>query len=316
MSNSTKVTWLLPVKNGMPYITETLASIKAQTYRNWVIIAWDNNSSDGTLEELNKWIPERIPGKIVCNNPLPLVECLDEMVKMADTEFCARIDADDINIPLRLEKQIEFLEAHPEVGAVGSNVTTIDINGEESGSFGLLNSHHDDILHMMLAFNPLAHPVVTFRRLAVLQAGNYNKTNALCAEDYDLWMRLAHFYKLANLEEKLLLYRVHAKSKTNQEKKDNVLTDNLNYLFCENAPTLYGISKTDALKLRELKYNPSILILWKISSHLSKIHGGSIISRMRSESFINSSRHLTSNGDYLSRIIIKFLSLVKLRIKQ
>src|SRR3954470_6092499 len=110
-----KVTWLLPVKNGMPYLPETLASIEAQTYRNWEIIAWDNDSTDGTLELLQAWIPERLPGKIVTGNPLPLGRTLSELVQLAETEYCARIDADDVNYPNRLAVQVAFLNAHPEI---------------------------------------------------------------------------------------------------------------------------------------------------------------------------------------------------------
>jgi glycosyltransferase involved in cell wall biosynthesis len=59
------VTWLLPVKNAMPYLPEALASIEAQTYRNWTVIAWDNGSTDGSLEVLHEWIPSRLPGVVV-----------------------------------------------------------------------------------------------------------------------------------------------------------------------------------------------------------------------------------------------------------
>ncbi len=57
---SVPVTWLVPVKDGMPYLPETLASIEAQTYRNWQILSWDNGSTDGTVAELHKWIPSRM----------------------------------------------------------------------------------------------------------------------------------------------------------------------------------------------------------------------------------------------------------------
>ena len=103
-----RVTWLIPVLNGMPYISETLASIEAQTYQNWEVLVWDNGSTDGTLEELEKWIPTRLPGRIITGEPLSLGDSLARMVEECKTELCARIDADDINLPERLEKQVAF----------------------------------------------------------------------------------------------------------------------------------------------------------------------------------------------------------------
>src|SRR5438552_5677499 len=104
-----RVTWLMPVKNGMPYLSETLASIEAQTYRDWEILVWDNGSTDGTLDELRRWIPSRLPGRIIDNRPLSLGNSLAALVEAAGTELCARIDADDVNYPERLERQVAFL---------------------------------------------------------------------------------------------------------------------------------------------------------------------------------------------------------------
>jgi glycosyltransferase involved in cell wall biosynthesis len=99
---SSKVTWLLPVKDGMPYLPETLASIESQTYRNWQVLAWDNGSTDGTVAELHKWMPSRLPGKVIDYEQLSLANSLAKLVETAEIEFCARIDADDINYPERL----------------------------------------------------------------------------------------------------------------------------------------------------------------------------------------------------------------------
>ena len=124
-----RVTWLIPVLNGMPYLPETLASIEAQTYKNWEVLVWDNGSTDGTLEELAKWIPDRLPGKIFTGEPHGVGGSLKRLVEECQTEFCARIDADDINFPERLEKQVAFLQAHPEVAILGSQMKYIDGNG-------------------------------------------------------------------------------------------------------------------------------------------------------------------------------------------
>ena len=123
------VTWLMPVKNGMPYLLDTLRSIEAQTYKNWRILVWDNGSTDGTLEELQRWIPSRLPGRIIADEPFSLGKSLARLVETAETELCARTDADDVNYPERLERQVEFLQVHPEVGLLGAEIEFIDVAG-------------------------------------------------------------------------------------------------------------------------------------------------------------------------------------------
>ena len=86
---SLRVTWLLPIKDGMPFLPETLASIEAQTYQDWEVLAWDNGSTDGTIQELKRWIPSRLPGRVVTDCPLGLGLSLAQMVLRADTELCA-----------------------------------------------------------------------------------------------------------------------------------------------------------------------------------------------------------------------------------
>ena len=204
MTCNSPVTWLLPVRNGMPYLPLTLESIAAQTYTNTEIIAWDNNSTDDTLKELRRWIPRRIPGRIVSDRPMALGLSLAAMVNLAKTELCARIDADDINLPSRLEKQVAFLQAHPEVGMVGSQVTTIDQAGAQLERWRL--STADAEIRWQLRWkNPISHPSVLFRKSVILRAGNYRDCPS--AEDFDLWLRVAELVEIRNLPEVLLNYR-------------------------------------------------------------------------------------------------------------
>lgn len=199
-----KVTWLLPVKNGMPYLPETLASIEAQTYRNYEVLVWDNASTDGTLTELQKWIPSRLPGKIISDNPLTLGGSLNRLVETAQTELCARIDADDINYPERLERQVEFMREHPGVGIVGTQMEFIDEHGKLGPSLWAQPCEDAEIRWQLRWQCPFNHPTVMFRRSVILAAGNY----ADCMpEDYDLWMRLGLITECENMPEALLKYR-------------------------------------------------------------------------------------------------------------
>lgn len=208
--NEPRVTWLLPVRNGMPHLPHTLASIEAQTYKHAQIIAWDNGSTDGTAAELRKWIPSRIPGRVITGQPQGLGASLASMVSMARTEYCARIDADDINLPARLVKQVDFLDKHPNVAVVGSAVKLIDDQGQLLGDGAPPVCRDPDIRWRLRFCNAMSHPTVMFRRSAILAAGNY--ADIMPIEDFDLWCRVAMRFEMANLPDQLVHYRMGSQS--------------------------------------------------------------------------------------------------------
>ncbi|HEX3684701.1 MAG TPA: glycosyltransferase [Bryobacteraceae bacterium] len=203
------VTWIMPVKNGMPYLPLTLASIATQTYKNYSIIVWENGSTDGTVEELRRWIPARIPGVIVTDRVMSVGRSLAALVEAAGTELCARIDADDINEPIRLEKQVAHMRAHPEVVALGSQVRIIDAEGTPTGSPWECPTNDAEVRWLTRWQSGLTHPAVMFRKSAVLLAGNYADVES---EDCELWIRLCPFGEIYSLPEVLLSYRRHAGS--------------------------------------------------------------------------------------------------------
>lgn len=312
------VTWLLPIKNGMPYLTETLASIESQTYPHWQILAWDNGSTDGTVEELHRWIPARLPGTVVTDRPLSLGNCLAAMVQHSTTEFCARIDADDINLPNRLEKQVEFLQQHPEIAVVGSQVNRIDEHGVDQGLWLQKPLHPNDIVHFLMRDCVLWHPSVMFRRSKVLEVGNYRDVFIdgvrSPTEDYDLWLRMACHYQLANLDVPLLQYRVHHTSITQSSATQYPKSKAADTCFCYNAPALYGCSVEDARLLREWRHPNPKQILIQIAEHLQKTQGGENINRLCSTSFIHVGRQMMSSKDVLACLSWSILSQDKLAL--
>jgi acetyltransferase-like isoleucine patch superfamily enzyme len=297
-----RVTWLIPIKNGMPYLPETLASIEAQTYTNWEVLIWDNGSTDGTLEELEKWIPSRLPGKVITGEPHGVGGSLARMVEECKTELCVRIDADDISLPNRLEEQITFLTAHPEIAVVGSQMYFINHRGQESKKLYTVPLAHDDIVHAMLNGNSMAHPSVVFRRSAVLQVGNYRDLPNI--EDYDLWMRIATKFKLANLDKPLVRYRIHPKSTSQTAIREQRLNQLVDDCLSKNAPVLFGCESKD-IELLRLKQHPyAIKIIYEIAKHLYKTQGGELKDRLHSNSFIQAAKNLISNKDVISRLTL------------
>ena len=304
---SNRVTWLIPILNGMPYLSETLASIEAQTYKNWEVLVWDNGSTDGTLEELEKWIPNRLPGRVFTGEPHGVGGSLKRLVEECKTELCARIDADDINFPERLEQQIAFLDAHPEVAVLGSQMYYIDEKGDLGESLYNVPLHHNDIVYTMLRSNCVAHPSAMFRRSAILEIGNYKELPNV--EDYDLWLRVATYFKIANLDKPLVKYRRHDKSATQlaiREKRIKKLEDDC---FCKNAPVLFGLTENEARLLRERSHPLAILVLLKIAKHLKKSKNNTSFDRCFSyDTFLQASKQLLAPRDVLSRVILPVLA--------
>ena len=287
-----KVTWIMPVKNGMPYLTETLDSIARQTYRNWTILAWDNGSTDGSLDELKKQIPHRLPGKVIEGNPLGLGACLAAMVEMCATDYCARIDADDINYPERLARQMQFMESTPEIAVVGAQTVAIDESGTPCGHNIMLPLKHEDIVNRLLSQWALCHPTVLFRCKAVLSVGNYLDIQP--TEDYDLWMRIAAHYRLENLEQTLLFYRVRQAGVTRSAAAAGDLDNKTAACVIRNAPTLYGCTPREAEHLLQKNKLIKLPVFYRIARHLSRTQGGSIRGRFASASFRETMRILST----------------------
>lgn len=207
---SPRVTIQMPVRNGMPFVTETLESIAAQTYGNLEILAWDNGSTDGTVDELHRWIPARIPGRVVDDRPMPLGRCRRQMMHETETERVALCDADDIHLPRRIELQVAFLQAHPDCGLVGTNAQCVDEQLRPLDRQFTLPASDAEIRWRMLFANALLQGTSMVRRSRVLAAGNYRPIQP--GQDYDLMMRMTPLCEMANLPERLMLYRIRRDS--------------------------------------------------------------------------------------------------------
>lgn len=198
---------LLPVRNGEAWIQKCLESLQQQTYSNFEVLFIDDSSTDNSLS-----IARRILGgklRVVRSHGTGLADALAFGVRQSRQEIICRMDVDDLAEPTRLARQVEFLTHNPDYVLVGSNVRLINMEGLVKGRshFPLTDSA---IRLRMTISNPFAHSAVAFRRMAVLEAGNYRSpSNSPFPEDYDLWTRLACQGHLANLPETLLSYRIN-----------------------------------------------------------------------------------------------------------
>jgi len=295
-----QVTWIMPVLNGMPFLRDTLASIEQQSDMPASLLVWDNGSTDGTLEELHAWIPARIPGKVIAGARYGVGGALRELVKLATTKYCARIDADDIALPDRLARQVAFLDANPQVAVVGSQLEVMDETGKSTGRVLDYPSDHEGIVLRSLLSNPMGHPSVMFRRDAVLEVGNYRELPNV--EDYDLWLRLAGKHQFANLPEPLTRYRVHDRSCTQKDMKQMTLQGKMDDVLVEHAPDLFGWSRETAADFRARRIDCMLTPAIQLAGHRAGRAGLSKWRYLKSPKLLDALGSQLRPRDLLSRL--------------
>ncbi|MEX0958149.1 MAG: glycosyltransferase family 2 protein [Burkholderiales bacterium] len=209
-----KITVLLSVHNGAEYLEAAIKSVLAQTLRDYEFLIIDDGSTDRTPEIIDSFLESRVRC-IRHENNWGLIASLNEGLAKAQGKYVARMDADDICDPRRLELQVRLLDDKPAVGVVGSAVRLMDNKGRR-GAVYLFPEHHDVISWALAFLCPLAHPTVMMRREVVVASGGYD-ASALHAEDYDLWEKLSTVTRLANLPLPLLNLRKHETSVTSRE---------------------------------------------------------------------------------------------------
>lgn len=293
----TFVTVIIPILNAMPYLSEALASLEAQSFRDFEVCFWDNGSTDGSVEEARRWIPSRLKGRVVTGNPLPLHECLAAMVQEAKTEFVARMDGDDICFPERFHLQLEAMRSDANLGIAGGQCPMIDSAGKL-----IRKSHpgplaHEDIVTEMMFRSALTHPALMFRREAVLKAGNYLIPKPV--EDLDLYLRMARFCRFRNLSDEVLRYRIHPQSicQSDLEGQQKQMVD----VVARSSVINYGIPERVYRRLRAKKCRISITHFLRSASYRAQGNLKRLFRIASSTSFIFVARCMTAHEDFLSK---------------
>jgi len=197
------VSVLMPVFNGELYIREAIDSILKQTYTHFEFLIINDGSTDRTVEIIKSYNDSRIK-QINNKENIGLTKSLNIGLKLAKGKYIARMDADDISSPLRLEKQIQFLEHNTHVGLVGSWFKIID----KDVTVKTLSDPEE--IHVQLLFkNPIAHPTTMYRKKLLTDYNLSYNTAFNTSQDNDLWYRFSKVTKLCNLPEVLVYYRKH-----------------------------------------------------------------------------------------------------------
>ena len=211
------VSVLMPVYNALPFLDEAVQSVLDQTWTDFELVAIDDGSSDGSWGRLKEFAERDRRVVIHRIDHGGIVAALNAGLALCRGEFVARADADDRCRPNRLAQQVAYLQSHPEVAVVGTDLLRIDETGRPICTLGV-KVHHEQIEAVMLRgrTGTLTHATTMSRRAALIDAGGYREAYRH-AEDLDLFLRVAEAGRLANVDEVLYEVRQHLGSITRKD---------------------------------------------------------------------------------------------------
>lgn len=204
------LTVLMSVKNGEPYLRETVESILNQTYKDFEFLIVDNASTDNTREIIRSFNDPRIR-LIELPEDIGQAAALNKGLDMIDTPLVARMDADDISMPQRFERQVTFMESHPFVGVCGTFASTFRGKKEKRYSWPCQSA---DLKVKLLFECTIPHPTVMLRKSLFDKFRLRYNEQIGHSYDWELWERASQHFDLANIPEYHLKYRLHEKSES------------------------------------------------------------------------------------------------------
>jgi hypothetical protein len=204
-ADSPALSVILPVYNGLAYLEPAVRSVLDQSFGDFELIVIDDGSSDGS----GQWLRSLKDPRLRCftQENRGLAATLNRAIELSSGSYIARMDQDDICLPGRFRKQLDFLEANPAVGLLGTAAKILE--GDRPTDRMLRHPCDDAALRVGLLFdNYFMHSSVMLRRSALLAAGSYCEDRARQPpEDYELWSRLMRHCRIANLPDVLMVYR-------------------------------------------------------------------------------------------------------------
>ena len=203
-----KVSIVLSAYNSEKFLERAVHSILDQSLQDFELILMDDGSTDKTrvhIERLATMDMRIIP--VFSKENIGLTSNLNKGIKMAKADYIARMDADDIALPSRLQQQCDFLDRNPDIDILGSAAIDIDERGEQL-QLRTSPELHNEIIRLLPKVNPMIHSTVMFRKKSLEQISYYNESYRT-TQDYEMWFRAAgHGLKFHNLKDVLLYYRI------------------------------------------------------------------------------------------------------------
>jgi glycosyltransferase involved in cell wall biosynthesis len=210
------VSVLMPAYNVERYLRQSVGSILAQTFRDFEFVIIDDGSTDRTGAMLERMAAGDARIRLIRRENKGVVPTREELWHLARADLLAIMDADDVAAPTRLEKEVAFLRAHPEVVCVSGLTRLIDAKGRWIPCPLRPPLDHEGIEALLLkGACPISNSAALVRKAAVMQVGGYD-TDLGMSEDYALWLKLGEVGRLANLPDVLADYRLHNGSVSEQ----------------------------------------------------------------------------------------------------
>jgi hypothetical protein len=208
-----KISVILPVYNAEKYVSAAIDSILQQTFTDFELLLINDASTDGSHAILQNYAAQDNRIRLI-DNPqnLGLTATLNKAIDLCKGEYIARMDADDLSLPQRLEIQAAFLDANPDIGFCGTWTAIMDAEGQLTGEQWVMQLTPELVHARMYFHNCLVHTSVMLRRqYAQLK---YDAANYPIQEDYEFWTRLVKITKGAVIPQMLTYYRIHTESIT------------------------------------------------------------------------------------------------------
>lgn len=272
-----KVTVLMSVYNGELYVRQAIDSIVNQTLTDFEFIIIDDCSSDGTSEIIKSYRDKRIHAVQHTIN-MGLTKSLNEGIHLSKGIYIARMDADDISLPERLQKQTEFMDNNRDIGVCGSWIKIIRTKSE------IWKPPKDDaeICSFMLFYNAIYHPTAIIRRDVLIKHNLFYDESFRYGQDYDFWMRISKYSRLANIAKVLVHRRVSHKNRSgNYYKKQDETAFYVKRRLLQNL----GIhSSEQELKIHRLlstgSYKPSKQFIYATNNWLVKLIQSNLVKKL------------------------------------
>jgi glycosyltransferase involved in cell wall biosynthesis len=251
----TKVTVVIPAYNSLKYLPETINTVLSQSFQDFEVLVINDGSTDATEE----WVIQNVKDprvKLISQENQGLSGARNTGIKYAQGDYIALLDADDLWEPSKLEKQVQCLDANPEVALVYTWIALIDQHGKPTGR---IVAHHAEgnVWQKLLEINIVvcgSNPLV--RRNCFENVGLFDMSLS-SNEDRDMWLRIAAKYPFAVIKEPLVLYRQH---QGNMSKDYSRMLENCRTVV-ERA---FAYAPTEILYLRNRNYGYfNLYLAWR-----------------------------------------------------
>lgn len=214
-----KITVLMPVYNSEKYLREAIDSILNQTFNDFELLIINDASTDNSKNIILSYKDQRI--RYYENNKnLGVAKTLNRGLRLACGDYIARMDADDISVPFRLKRQIDFMDRNPEIVVCGGWVRAFK---ETDSAVWCTPADYETIKSTMLFHSAIYHPTVMTRAKVLKRHELFYSSTFDGSEDYEFWVRIADHFKIVNLQEVLLRHRIHSNHRDNSVRDGNSL---------------------------------------------------------------------------------------------